>query len=197
MVQQITDRYAAAIDGLKGRPAVIGHSFGGLIAQKLAGQGIAAATVSIDPAPFRGVLPVPASSIKSSAAVVNNPANRGRAIALTFDQFRYGWANAVDEDEARELYETFHVAGSAVPIFQAIAANLNPFSETKVDTKNPDRGPLLVVSGEKDHTVSHVLAHSAYEHQSKNPNITEFVELQAAKAAIAQASAVLHEALRC
>jgi non-heme chloroperoxidase len=177
MVQQITDHYTAAIELLKIEPAVVGHSFGGLIAQKLAGQGISAATVAIDPAPFRGVLPVPASAIKSSAAVVSNPANRGRAIALTFEQFRYGWANALDEQEARELYDTFLVAGSGVPIFQAIAANLNPFSETKVDTKNPDRGPLLVIGGEKDHTVPHVLANSAYKHQSKNPGTTEFVEI--------------------
>jgi pimeloyl-ACP methyl ester carboxylesterase len=177
MVQQITDHYTAAIEQLKVKPAVVGHSFGGLIAQKLAGQGISAATVAIDPAPFRGVLPVPASALKSSAAVVSNPANRGRAIALTFEQFSYGWANALDEAEARELYDTFHVAGSAVPVFQAIAANLNPFSETKVDTKNPDRGPLLVVSGEKDHQVPHVLAHSAYKHQSKNPGTTKFIEI--------------------
>jgi pimeloyl-ACP methyl ester carboxylesterase len=177
MVQQITDHYTAAIEQLKVKPAVVGHSFGGLIAQKLAGQGISAATVAIDPAPFRGVLPLPASALKSSAAVVSNPANRGRAIALTFEQFRYGWANALDEQEARELYDTFHVAGSAVPVFQAVAANLNPFSETKVDTKNPDRGPLLVVSGEKDHQVPHALAHSAYKHQSKNPGTTEFVEI--------------------
>jgi pimeloyl-ACP methyl ester carboxylesterase len=177
MVQQITDHYAAAIEQLQVKPAVVGHSFGGLIAQKLAGQGISAATVAIDPAPFRGVLPLPAAALKSSAAVVSNPANRGRAIALTFDQFRYGWANALDEAEARELYDTYHVAGSAVPVFQAVAANLNPFSETKVDTKNPERGPLLVVSGEKDHQVPHALAHSAYKHQSKNPGTTEFVEI--------------------
>jgi non-heme chloroperoxidase len=177
MVQQITDHFADAIGQLKEKPAVLGHSFGGLIAQKLAGQGIAAATVAIDPAPFRGVLPVPGSAIKSSAAVVSNPANRGKAIALTFEQFRYGWANALDEQEARELYETYHVAGSGAPIFQAIAANLNPFSETKVDTRNADRGPLLVVSGEYDHTVPHVLAHSAYKHQTRNPGITEFVEI--------------------
>jgi pimeloyl-ACP methyl ester carboxylesterase len=177
MVQQVTDHYIEAIGRLKNKPAAVGHSFGGLIAQKLAGEGTAAATVAIDPAPFRGVLPVPASSIKSSAAVVSNPANRGRAIALTFDQFRYGWANAVDEQEARELYDTFHVAASGAPIFQAIAANLNPFSETKVDTHNPDRGPLLVVSGQKDHTVPHALAHSAYKHQTKNPGVTDFIEL--------------------
>jgi non-heme chloroperoxidase len=174
MVGAVTDHYAAAIGRLDRKPAVVGHSFGGLIAQKLAGEGLAAATVAIDPAPFRGILPLPASSIKASTAVLSNPANRGRAIALTFDQFRYGWANAVDEDEARQLYDTFHVAASAVPIFQAVAANLNPFSETKVDTRNPDRGPLLIIGGEDDHTVPPVLTESAFKHQEKNPGITSY-----------------------
>lgn len=177
MVGQVTGHYAEAVRRLHRRPAIVGHSFGGLIAQKLAGESLAAATVAVDPAPFRGVLPVPASSIRSSAAVLSNPANRGRAIALTFDQFKYGWANALDEDEARQLYDTFHVAASAVPIFQAVAANLNPFSETKVDTLNPDRGPLLIIGGEKDHTVPPVLTHSQFKHQEKNPGVTETVEL--------------------
>ncbi|HEX3751594.1 MAG TPA: alpha/beta hydrolase [Streptosporangiaceae bacterium] len=178
MVGAVTDHYAAAIGQLSRKPAVVGHSFGGLIAQKLAGEGLAATTVAVDPAPFRGILPVPASSIKASAAVLSNPANRGRAIALTFDQFRYGWANAVDEDEARQLYDTFHVAASAVPIFQAVAANLNPFSETKVDTHNPARGPLLIIGGENDHTVPPVLTELAFKHQDKNPAaVTEYVVL--------------------
>jgi non-heme chloroperoxidase len=177
MVGAVTSHYAAAIGQLKRKPAVVGHSFGGLIAQKLAGEGLAAATVAVDPAPFRGVLPVPASSIKASSAVLSNPANRGRAIALTFDQFRYGWANALDEDEARQLYETYHVAASAVPIFQAVAANLNPFSETRVDTRNPDRGPLLIIGGENDHTVPPVLTESQFKHQDKNPGITAYTEL--------------------
>ena len=177
MVQQVTDHYQEAIAQLRRKPAVIGHSFGGLIAQKLAGEGVCAVTVAIDPAPFRGVLPVPASSLKSSLAVLSNPANRGRAIALTFDQFRYGWANALDESEARELYDTFHVPAAAVPIFQAVAANLNPFSETKVDTKNPGRGPLLIIGGEKDHTVPLVLTRSQFRHQEKNPGVTENAEL--------------------
>jgi non-heme chloroperoxidase len=177
MVQQVTDHYAAAIGGLERKPAVIGHSFGGLMAQMLAGQGVSAATVAIDPSPFRGVLPVPASAVKASAAVLANPANRGRAIGLTFEQFNYGWTNNLSQEEARQVYETFHVAGSAVPIFQAVAANLNPWSELKVDTANPDRGPLLIISGEKDHQVPRALAKAAYKHQKHNRSVTEFVEL--------------------
>ena len=148
MVQQVTDHYLAAISELVSKPAVIGHSFGGLIAQKIAGEGASAATVAIDNAPFRGVLPLPASSLKSAAPVLGNPANRGKAISLTFEQFSYGWANNLDEAEARRLYDTFHVAASGVPLFQAAVANFNPFhNEVTVDHKNPDRGPLLVIAG--------------------------------------------------
>ena len=177
MVGQVTDHYAAAVVRLEHRPAVVGHSFGGLIAQKLAGEGLSAATVAIDPPPFRGVLQVPASSIRASTAVLGNPANRGRAVALTFEQFTYGWANALPEEEARALYEEFHVAGSGVPIFQAVAANLNPWTEIAVDTRNPDRGPLLIVSGEDDHTVPRAVTEPQHRHQQRNPGVTEFVEM--------------------
>lgn len=178
MVQEVTDHYLEAIAALDHPPAVIGHSFGGLIAQKIAGGGSAVATVAIDPAPFQGVLPIPAAALKSAFPVVANPANTRRSVTLTFDQFSYGWANALDEAEARELYDTFHVAAAGNPIFQAVTANFNPFAETKADTRNPERGPLLIISGEKDHTVPYASAHSAYQIQAKhNASLTEFVEL--------------------
>jgi pimeloyl-ACP methyl ester carboxylesterase len=177
MVQQVTDHYHDAIQKLDVKPAVVGHSFGGLIAQKLAGEGASAATVAIDPAPFRGVLPLPVSSLKSAAPVLANPANAGRAIALTFEQFSYGWANALSEDEARQLYDEFHVAASGVPLFQAAGANLNPFTEAKVDTKSPERGPLLIISGEKDNTVPWAIANASFKRQQHNPGVTEIVEL--------------------
>ncbi len=177
MVQAVTDHYLEAIGGLDRKPAVIGHSFGGLIAQKIAGEGAAAVTVSIDPAPGRGVLPLPPSALKAGSPVLGNPANARRSVTLTFDEFKYGWANALDEDEARQLYDEFHVAASGVPIFQAAVANLNPFSETKVDYKADDRGPILLVSGEKDHTVPHAITHAAYKQHTKNTGVTEFVEL--------------------
>jgi non-heme chloroperoxidase len=159
------------------KPAVIGHSFGGLIAQILAGRGLSAATVAIDPAPFRGVLPLPLSALKSSAPVLGNPANRHRAVPLTYDQFRYAFANAVSEDEAKQLYETFAVPGSGVPLFQAAAANLNPWTEAKVDTKNPDRGPLLIIDGELDHTVPWAIANASYKRQKRNPRVTEITKM--------------------
>ena len=176
-VGTVTDHHADVIGRLRRAPAVVGHSFGGLIAQKLAGEGLSAATVAIDPAPFRGVLALPASSLRSASAVLSNPANRGRAIALTFEQFSYGWANALPEDEARKLYEDFHVAASGVPIFQAVAANFNPWTDVAVDTRNPDRGPLLIVSGEKDHTVPRASTEPQFRHQQHNPGVTEFVEV--------------------
>lgn len=177
MVQSVTDHYLEAIGRLTLKPAVIGHSFGGLIAQKIAGAGVSAATVAIDPAPGRGVLPLPVSALKAGSPVLGNPANARRSVTLTFEEFTYGWANNLDQDEARELYDTFHVAASGVPIFQAAAANLNPFSETKVDFKAENRGPLLIISGEKDHTVPYAISHAAYKKHGKNAAVTEFVEV--------------------
>lgn len=177
MVGAVTDHYLEAIAALTRRPAVVGHSFGGLIAQKIAGEGHSAATVSIDPAPGRGILPLPPSALKAGSAVLGNPANARRSVTLTFKEFRYSWANALDESEARALYDEFHVAASGVPIFQAAAANLNPFSETRVDFKAEGRGPILIISGEKDHTVPYAIAHAAYKKHSKNTAPTEFVEM--------------------
>jgi non-heme chloroperoxidase len=176
-VGQVADHLAGVISRLDARPAVLGHSFGGLLAQILAGRGLSAATVAIDPAPFRGVLPLPVSALRSSAPVLGNPANRNRAVPLTYEQFRYAFANAVDEDEARQLYETYAVPASGAPIFQAAAANLNPWTEAKVDTRNPQRGPLLIISGEKDHTVPWAIANASYKRQQKNDGITEIVEI--------------------
>ncbi|MEV6271151.1 alpha/beta hydrolase [Kribbella sp. NPDC051936] len=177
MVQAVTDHYLDAIGRLDRKPAVVGHSFGGLIAQKIAGEGAAAVTVAIDPAPGRGVLPLPPSALKAGSPVLGNPANARRSVTLTFDEFKYGWANSLDEQEARQLYDEFHVAASGVPIFQAAVANLNPFSETKVDFKAANRGPILLISGEKDHTVPHAMTYAAYKRHTKNPGVTEFVEL--------------------
>jgi pimeloyl-ACP methyl ester carboxylesterase len=176
-IKQVADHFAEVIGGLKKKPAVIGHSFGGLLTQIVAGRGLSAASVAIDPAPFRGVLPLPFSALKSASPVLGNPANRNRAVPLTFDQFRFGFANAVSEEEAKELYDTFAVPASGAPLFQAAAANLNPWTEAKVDTKNADRGPLLIISGEKDNTVPWAIANASYKQQKKNQGVTEIVEM--------------------
>jgi pimeloyl-ACP methyl ester carboxylesterase len=176
-VGQVADHYAGLVSQLKKKPVVIGHSFGGLLTQILAGRGLSAASVAIDPAPFRGVLPLPFSALKSASPVLANPSNRNRAVPLTYDQFRYAFANAVAEDEARELYETFAVPASGAPLFQAAAANLNPWTEAKVDIKNPDRGPLLIISGEKDHTVPWAIANASYKQQKRNEGVTEITEM--------------------
>ena len=177
MVKEVTEHYLEAIAALNHEPAVVGHSFGGLIAQKIAGEGVASSTVSIDNAPFQGVLALPASSLKSASPVLANPANVRRAVSLTLEQFTYGWANRLDADEAKQLYETYHVPAAGVPLFQAATANLNPFAETKVDTKNPDRGPLLLISGDGDNTVPPAIVESSYKLQSRNPGVTEFASI--------------------
>jgi pimeloyl-ACP methyl ester carboxylesterase len=174
---QIADHTTEVIKALDRKPAVLGHSTGGLLAQMIAGRGLAAATVAIDPGIFRGVLPLPVSTLRVAGPFLVNPLTRGRAITLTFDQFKYGWANALDDKEAKELYDRFHVAGSGISLMQMGNANLNPRTEAKVDTKNPDRGPLLIIEGEKDHTVATAIANAAYKLQRRNPAVTEIVTI--------------------
>jgi len=176
-LKQIADHTTEVISALDRKPVVIGHSTGGLLAQMLAGRGLSAATVAIDPGVFRGVLPLPASVLKGVGPFLLDPRTRGRALTLTFDQFVYGWANALDETEAKELYETFHVAGSGIALVQMANANLNPWTEAKVDTKNPDRGPLLILDGEKDHTVPWAIANASYKRQKRNPSVTEIKKM--------------------
>lgn len=178
MVQQVTDHYLDAIAELVRRPATIGHSFGGLLTQKIAGEGASAASVVIDSAPFHGVLPLPASALRSASPVLLNPGNRNRAVALTFEQFTYGWTNNLEETEARRLYSTYHVPASGAPLFQAAFANLNVFGgETRVDLANPDRGPMLIVAGEQDNTVPLKISRAVLKLQQKNPGVTEFASM--------------------
>jgi non-heme chloroperoxidase len=176
-IGQIAEHFEYVISKLDAKPAVIGHSFGGLLTQILAGRGVASASVAIDPAPFRGVLPLPISSLKSAAPVIGNPANHGRAVPLTYEQFRYSFANAVSEEEAKELYSTYAVPGSGVPLFQAATANFNPWTDAKVNSKNPERGPLLIIDGERDHVVPWAIANASFKKQKRNPGVTEIVKV--------------------
>jgi pimeloyl-ACP methyl ester carboxylesterase len=176
-IGEVADHFEAVIRELNAKPAVVGHSFGGLLTEILAGRGLVAASVAISPAPFRGVLPLPISALKAGSPVLKNPRNRGRAIPLTFDQFRFAFGNAVPEDEAKALFEEFSVAAPGEPLFQAAAANVNPWTQDKVDTKNPDRGPLLIISGEHDNTVPWSIANASFHEEQENPGVTEIVSI--------------------
>ena len=176
-LEHIAHHTTEIVSALDKKPVLIGHSTGGLLAEMLAGRGLSAATVAIDPGVFRGVLPLPLPALRSAGRFLINPLNCHRAITLTFDQFKYAWANNLDEQEAKELYETFHVAGSGISLAQMGNANLNPWTEAKVDTLNPDRGPVLIIEGENDHTVPWAIAEAAYKRQKRNPGVTEIVKM--------------------
>jgi pimeloyl-ACP methyl ester carboxylesterase len=176
-VGQVADHTAEVIGKLTKKPAVMGHSTGGLVAQIIAGRGLSAATVAIDPGPFRGVLPLPISALRSAMPVLKNPLNHGHAVTLTLDQFKYGWTNALSDEEAKQLYDSYHVAAPGVALMQMANANLNPWTEAKVDTKNPDRGPLLIIDGEKDHTVPWAIANASFKRQQRNEGVTEIKKI--------------------
>lgn len=175
--QGVTDHLVELTQALTLKPILIGHSFGGLFVQILAGLGHSKAAVAIDPAPFKGVLPLPFSTLKASGPVLANPGNRSKTVLLTFDQFNYGFSNAVPADEAQSLYDTYHVPAPGRPLFQAASANLSSGKATRADSKNPDRGPLLIISGENDHIVPRAVSHAAFKIQAKNPGRTEFTEI--------------------
>jgi pimeloyl-ACP methyl ester carboxylesterase len=176
-LRQIADHVADVIEALDEKPVVLGHSTGGLLAQMLADRGLAAATVAIDPGPFRGVLPLPISALRSAAPVLTNPLNRSRAVTLTLDQFKYGWANELSDEEAKELYDSYHVAAPGVALMQMANANVNPWTEAKLDPANPERGPLLIIDGDKDHTVPWAIANASFKRQSRNPGVTEIAKM--------------------
>ncbi|HET9830460.1 MAG TPA: alpha/beta fold hydrolase [Vicinamibacterales bacterium] len=178
-IGDIADYQERIIVALDKTPALIGHSFGGLLVQILAGHGVSAATVSISPAPMRGTPPLGFSAVKSAWPVLKNPANWHRAVPLTFDEFRYGFANVVSQQEAQGLFEQYAVPGSGMTVFQSANANLNPWTEAQVDFENLRRGPMLIIAAEEDHTVPPAVAQAAYKHQQLNINITEFVEMHA------------------
>lgn len=173
----ITDHVADVIKRLDAKPAIVGHSFGGLITQKLAGQGLASVSVPIAPGPFRGVLPLPISALRAALPVLGNPANRKRSVMLTYDQFRFAFANAVDDQEAKHLYDSYPVPGSGTPLFQAAFANLNPATEASVDTRNPVRGPMKIISGQKDNFVPWAIANASFKRQRHNDAVTTIQEI--------------------
>jgi len=176
-LKHVTDHYVAAIGQLQRKPVVIGHSFGGLISEQIADHGVAAATVAISPAAFRGILLLPLSQLKVVSPVLRNPLNVGKALPMTFEQFQYGFANELDEEEARQLYDAYAVPVAGTLVFQGALDNINPWTEDKVDTSNPNRGPLLIIAGEKDNTIPTSLTEAAYKRQQKNAAVTQYREI--------------------
>ncbi len=177
-IDEAVAHYAAEIEKVGTEPVLIGHSFGGLIAEKLLGQGIGAAAVAIDPAQIKGVLPLPLAQLRAGFPALGNPANLHRSVSLTQAQFRYGFGNAVTEKESDELYDRWTIPAPARPLFQAAAANFVMHSQAKVDTANEQRGPLLLISGTEDHTVPDVVTRSTFKQYRDSAAVTELRQFE-------------------
>jgi len=175
-LDDITAHYINYINGLAAKPIVIGHSFGGLIAQRLLGEGYAQAAVAIDPGQIKGVRPLPFAQIRSGLPVLSNPGNKKKAVSLTKKQFRYGFGNALTEVESDELFSKWTIPGPGRPLFEASAANFKKKSPAAVDTHRDDRGPLLIIAGGQDHTVPAVVAKAAYKLYAGSSATTDFQE---------------------
>ena len=178
-IDDVVAHYAEVTRGLAAKPIVIGHSFGGLIAQRLLGENLAAAAVGIDAAPIKGVVFLPVSALRVASIALRNPANKKRAVALTSTQFRYGFGNAISAAESAELYERWAIPSPGRPLFEAASANLSPRSPAKVDTGNATRGPLLLTAGGLDHTVPPAITKSTLKLYRKSPAVTDYKEFAA------------------
>jgi pimeloyl-ACP methyl ester carboxylesterase len=175
-IDDVVEHYATIIKGLDAKPILIGHSFGGMIAQKLLGLDLGAAAVAVDAAQIKGVLPLPLSTLRSGFPVLSNPANRTKAVSLTPEQFRYAFGNAVSEEESRELYDRWSIPAPGKPLFEAAAANFNPHSPAKVDTANESRGPLLLLAGGKDHTVPETVVRATLKQYRHSHAVTDIID---------------------
>jgi alpha-beta hydrolase superfamily lysophospholipase len=177
-IDEVTDHYAKIIAALAAPPVIVGHSFGGLITEKLLGQGVGAAGVAIDPAQIKGVLPLPLAQLRAGLPALGNPANLHKAVSLTRKEFRFGFGNALTEQESDELYEKWTIPSPARPLFQAAAANFVMHSQAKVDTGNDTRGPLLLISGTADHTVPDVVTRSTFKQYRDSTAVTELRQFE-------------------
>jgi pimeloyl-ACP methyl ester carboxylesterase len=175
-IDEVTDHYAAIIDSLPQPPVLVGHSFGGMIAEKLLGQNRGATAIAIDAAQIKGVLPLPLSSLRSTLPVFQNPANRHRAVSLTAEQFRYSFGNAVSAEESDELHARWTVPAPGRPLFEAAVANFSPHSPAAVDTDNDERGPLLLVMGGQDHTVPEAITKATAKQYRHSTAVTDLLE---------------------
>ena len=173
-LEEVTDHYEAIVRGLDAPPIIMGHSFGGLITQILLDRGLGAAGVGVSASPFKGIVALAPSTLRVvMSGGLKNPFGKGRTVMVTPEQFRYAFTNALDDAEAAEVYARLPIPGPARPLFQAAFANVNPNAVTKVNYKNDDRAPLLLIAAGKDHVIPVSVSKAALKRYGKSEAKTE------------------------
>src|SRR6201985_2572356 len=175
-IGEIVDHYEAIIRELGEPPIIMGHSFGGAITEILLDRGLGAAGVGVDAAAVRGITKLPISTLRSAFPILKSPANGHRAVPITEDQFHYAFTNTLTAEASKPIYDRYAVPGAGRVLWQGALANFNPHSPLKVDFKNPERAPLLLIGGGVDHVVPAKVSRETAKKEGKAPAVTEFKE---------------------
>ncbi len=175
-VQEIVDHYEQLIRELDQPPVLIGHSYGGLFVELLLDRGLGRAGVSMSPAPPKGILKLPFSTLKAGAPALAHPSKRHGVVTLTLEQFTYGFVNTYSEEDAAAAYERYAVPETGQIFYEAGFANFHLHPPTQVHFKNGERAPLLIIGADSDHTVPASLSKSQYKHYERSSARTDYLE---------------------
>lgn len=174
-VQEIFEHYVHILSALDSNPIIMGHSFGGLFTQLLMNRGFGCAGVAIHSAQTRGVLRLPVSVIRAAWPALKNPFDINGIVDLSFDEFKYAFANGIPEDEALAGYNRYYIPSPKRPLIQVAFANFNPKAVNIVDYNNADRAPLLFIGGTSDH-ITPPSVNMENRRAYKTKTITEYKE---------------------
>ena len=177
-VQEIVDHYAELIEELDEPPVLIGHSYGGLFVELLLDRGLGRAGVAMSPAPPKGILVLPFSTLKSGAPALAHPSTWHGVVTLSPEEFTYAFVNTFPPEDAAAAYERYAVPETGQIFYEAGFANFHLHPPTEIHFKNGNRAPLLIVGATEDHTVPASLSKAAYKRYEKSPAKTDYLEFE-------------------
>lgn len=174
-VTEIFEHLVQVVSNLDESPIIMGHSFGGLFTQLLLDHGFGKAGVAIHSAQTQGVIRLPLSVVRAAWPALKNPFDINGIVDLSFDEFKFAFANGMPEDEALAGYNRYYIPSPKRPLIQVAFSNFNPKAPNKVDYHSEDRAPLLFIGGSTDN-ITPPSVNMENRRAYKTSTITEYKE---------------------